>query len=87
MSALGHKRTYSISASITLETKLREQNMLDHASLSVTDIHHSRQFYDATLRPLEESIARGITPAEELLEKFHGQWNDSVEPIFEEYAY
>ena len=24
------------------------------------------------LRPLEESIARGITPAEELLEKFHG---------------
>ena len=24
------------------------------------------------LRPLEESIARGLTPAEELLEKFHG---------------
>ena len=39
------------------------------------------------LRPLEESIARGITPAEELLEKFHGEWSDSVEPIFEEYAY
>jgi glutamate--cysteine ligase len=39
------------------------------------------------LRPLEESIARGITPAEELLEKFHGEWNDSVEPIFDEYAY
>src|SRR6476661_554020 len=39
------------------------------------------------LRPLEESIARGITPAEELLEKFHGEWNDSVEPIFNEYAY
>jgi glutamate--cysteine ligase len=39
------------------------------------------------LRPLEESIARGITPAEELLEKFHGPWNGSVEPIFDEYAY
>jgi glutamate--cysteine ligase len=39
------------------------------------------------LRPLEESIARGITPAEELLEKFHGEWNGSVDPIFEEYAY
>ncbi len=39
------------------------------------------------LRPLEESIARGITPAEELLEKFHGECNDSVEPLFEEYAY
>jgi glutamate--cysteine ligase len=39
------------------------------------------------LRPLEESIARGITPAEELLEKFHGEWNGTVDPIFTEYAY
>ncbi len=39
------------------------------------------------LRPLEESIARGLTPAEELLEKFRGEWKGSVEPIFEEYAY
>ena len=39
------------------------------------------------LRPLEEIVARGITPAEELLEKFHGRWNGSVEPMFEEYAY
>jgi glutamate--cysteine ligase len=39
------------------------------------------------LRPLEESIARGITPAEELLEKFFNEWNGSVEPIFEHYAY
>ncbi|MGC1694628.1 MAG: glutamate--cysteine ligase, partial [Pseudolabrys sp.] len=39
------------------------------------------------LLPLEESIARGITPAEELLEKFSNEWNGSVEPIFEEYAY
>jgi glutamate--cysteine ligase len=48
-----------------------------------------RNGWDETryLRPLEESIARGITPAEELLEKFHGEWNDSVEPIFDEYAY
>ena len=33
------------------------------------------------------SSARGITPAEELLEKYHGPWNGSVEPIFDEYAY
>ena len=39
------------------------------------------------LRPLEESVARGITPAEELLEKFHGEWNGTVDPIFTEYAY
>jgi glutamate--cysteine ligase len=39
------------------------------------------------LRPLQEIVARGITPAEELLEKYRGQWKGSVEPIFDEYAY
>jgi glutamate--cysteine ligase len=28
-----------------------------------------------------------MTPAEELLEKFHGPWGGSVEPVFSEYAY
>jgi glutamate--cysteine ligase len=39
------------------------------------------------LRPLQEFVARGITPADELLEKFHGPWNGSVMPVFTEYAY
>src|SRR3954468_18697575 len=39
------------------------------------------------LRPIQEYVARGITPAEELLEKFHGPWGGSVAPAFEEYAY
>jgi len=39
------------------------------------------------LRPLQEIVARGITPAEELLEKYRGPWKGSVEPIFDEYAY
>jgi glutamate--cysteine ligase len=39
------------------------------------------------LRPLQEIAARGITPAEELLEKYHGPWQRSVEPVFDEYAY
>ena len=39
------------------------------------------------LAPLDEIAARGVTPAEELLEKFHGTWNNSVIPIFSEYAY
>ena len=45
---------------------------------------HDEQRY---LRPLQELVARGITPAEELLEKFHGPWRGSVEPVFTEYAY
>jgi glutamate--cysteine ligase len=39
------------------------------------------------LEPLLEFLDRGITPAEELLEKFHGPWGGSVEPVFTEYAY
>jgi len=39
------------------------------------------------LRPLQEIVARGITPAEQLLEKYRGPWQGSVEPIFDEYAY
>ena len=39
------------------------------------------------LRPIEDYLQRGITPAEELLAKFHGPWQGSVEPVFKEYAY
>ena len=41
------------------------------------------QYLDA----LDELVARRITPAEELLEKYHGAWGGSVEPVFDEYAY
>jgi glutamate--cysteine ligase len=39
------------------------------------------------LRPLQEFVARGMTPAEDLLAKFYGPWGGSVAPIFAEYAY
>jgi glutamate--cysteine ligase len=39
------------------------------------------------LDPIEQYLERGITPAEELLEKYHGPWRGSVEPVFTEYAY
>jgi glutamate--cysteine ligase len=39
------------------------------------------------LEPLDDFAERGVTPAEELLEKFHGPWGGSVEPIFDECAY
>ena len=31
--------------------------------------------------------SNGASPAEELLEKYHGPWQGSVEPVFTEYAY
>jgi glutamate--cysteine ligase len=39
------------------------------------------------LHPLEDEVARGLTPADDLLAKFHGAWGGKVEPVFEECAY
>jgi glutamate--cysteine ligase len=36
---------------------------------------------------LVDRLARGTTPAQELLAKFHGPWGGSVEPIYAEEAY
>jgi glutamate--cysteine ligase len=39
------------------------------------------------LEVLEDRLARGTTPAQELLEKFHRSWAGSVDPIYTEEAY
>ena len=39
------------------------------------------------LAPLLETAQSGITPAEKKLALYHGRWAQSVDPVFEEYAY
>jgi glutamate--cysteine ligase len=39
------------------------------------------------LEPLQDYVARGFTPAEELLQQFHGPWRGSVAPAYVELAY
>jgi len=39
------------------------------------------------LNPLHAIAESGITPAEELLAHFDGDWSGSVDPVFKEYAY
>ncbi len=39
------------------------------------------------LAPLEETVARGKTAAGLLLDLYHGKWEESVEPVFEEFSY
>src|SRR5712672_3874119 len=56
---------------------LRRRGRIDHAGRDET--RH--------LEPLDRIIDRGHTPAEEMLEKFHGPWKGSVEPAYEEYAF
>ena len=41
----------------------------------------------AFLDPLKEIVESGKTPAEEMLEAYHGRWKRSVEPVYAEYAY
>src|SRR5436190_14084778 len=55
---------------------LRRRGRIDHAGRDET--RH--------LEPLDRIIERGHTPAEEMLEKFHGPWMGSLEPAYEEYA-
>jgi glutamate--cysteine ligase len=39
------------------------------------------------LETLDDIVGRGVTPAEDLIEKFKGPWAGSVEPVFAEQAY
>ncbi len=39
------------------------------------------------LDPLREIAESGVSPAEDLLDSFHGPWGESVDPLFRELAY
>jgi len=77
-----HIRQWSVLNLAKEALKLAEQGLVRRRK-------HDRAGHDETryLRPIQEFVARGITPAEELLEKFHGPWQGSVDPIYKEYAY
>lgn len=66
---------------------------LEALRLSSQGLKNRRRFNDSgrdesifldTLQAIAES---GRTPAEEMLEAYHGRWHDSVDPLFKEYAY
>ncbi|MCP8897560.1 glutamate--cysteine ligase [Shinella daejeonensis] len=49
----------------------------------------SSEDFDETvfLAPLEETLAKKATLAEEMLALYHGRWGGSIEPVFTEYQY
>jgi glutamate--cysteine ligase len=77
-----HIRRWSVLNLAKETLKLAEQGLVRRRK-------QDRAGHDETryLRPIQEFVAHGITPAEELLEKFHGPWNGSLDLIYEEYAY
>jgi glutamate--cysteine ligase len=56
---------------------LNERARIDQ--LGRNEAHH--------LEPLERILVSGRTPAETMLDKFHGAWNGSVEPAYIEYVF
>jgi glutamate--cysteine ligase len=34
-----------------------------------------------------DNFMAGVTPAEKLLELYHGKWGQSIDPVFEELLY
>ncbi|MGH6658208.1 MAG: glutamate--cysteine ligase, partial [Sphingomicrobium sp.] len=39
------------------------------------------------LDPLREIVQSGMTPADRLLAKYHGEWNGDLSRIYEEYSF
>ena len=79
-----------------LSTPFRNGTVLDIAR-SVVDIAaaglkaraYSNLFDDETtfLKPLMEFIEKGRSAADDLLERYHGEWGGDVRPVFTENAY
>ena len=37
--------------------------------------------------PLEDAVSTGKTPADQMLERYHGDWKGNIEKVFEDYAF
>jgi glutamate--cysteine ligase len=56
---------------------LKQRNILDKEG------RNERRFLDV----LHDTVASGKSPADELLDLYHGDWQGSVTPVFDAYAY
>ncbi len=80
-----------------LRTAFRNRTVQDLACDALQIAHrglHNRAELDSVgldethfLKPLFQTAHSGMTPAEELLLAYEGRWGQSVDPVFQEYAY
>ena len=80
-----------------LNTPFRNRTVKDVALDALQISHrglHNRARLDSVgldethfLKPLFQIATSGLTPAEELLAAYEGRWGQSVDPVFQEYAY
>ena len=79
------------------QASIRGRSLLDLAKACLAIAHEGlrrRKRLEAAgrdetryLEPLGDIARRGRTPAEELLDKFHGEWRGSIARVYDEYAY
>jgi len=79
------------------KAQMRSRTVLDLARECLTIAHAGlarRRHLDQEgrdesryLEPLGDIVSRGKTPAEEMLDNFHGPWAGSVDAVYTEYAY
>jgi glutamate--cysteine ligase len=50
-------------------------------------VDHSGRDETRHLEPLDRILESGHSPAEEMLARFNGPWQGSVEPAYDEYAF
>jgi glutamate--cysteine ligase len=80
LAATVHRRTVLEIANEVLKLTRAGLQRRRHLDVSGRDETHY-------LEVLEDRLACGTTPAQELLEKFSGPWAGSVDPIYAEEAY
>ena len=82
---------------LALKTQFRGGTLLDVARRAVAisraglDARGHGDGVGATeaihLRAVEEIVEKGQSPAEDLLDLYHGRWGGKVEPVFREFAF
>jgi glutamate--cysteine ligase len=66
------------------------REVVDLAALGLTrraELNAAGDNEGGFLDPLRDVITSGMTPADRLLEKFHGEWNGDVSRIYEEMSF
>jgi len=73
---------------MTVQTMARELLDLAHQGLAARQrLNSAGDNETGFLKPLYETVDSGKTPAEIKLERFHGEWQESVDPVFTQCAY
>lgn len=77
-----------VPGGLTMRELAREVIDIAHRGLSTrARLNSAGDNESGFLDPLREIVASGMTPADKLLERFHGDWNGSVSPVYEEFSF